>query len=56
MPVLRLAVRVEAWETPWANQHGSVRFLFRGEFLDRPLQKGEVIEIDASWLQGCDSG
>jgi hypothetical protein len=54
--VLRLGVRVEAWETPWSNQHGTARFLFRGQFLDQPLKKGEVVEINAAWLERCENG
>jgi len=52
--VTRLKVIVEAWETPWSNQHGAVGWLFRGKFLETPLKKGEVIEMDTTWLKKCD--
>jgi hypothetical protein len=54
--VTRLGVRAEDWDTPWSNAHGSAQMLFRGQFLDRPLKKGEIIEIDAIWLQRCEKG
>jgi len=51
--VLRIRLRVDDWETPWSHQHGSTGWLFRGHFLDQPLNKGEVIDMDASWLARC---
>ncbi len=52
--VLRVRVAVEAWETPWSNQHGTAAWLFRGHFLDQALNKGELIEMDSSWLERCE--
>jgi hypothetical protein len=52
--VLRIRLSVDEWETPWSHQHGSVGWLFRGYFLDTPLKKGEVIDMDASWLERCE--
>ena len=55
VPVLRVRVAVEAWETPWSSQHGTAGWLFRGQFLDTPLRRGEVIDMDASWLERCET-
>lgn len=52
--VLRVQVRVEEWETPWAPAHGTTGWLFRGHFLAEPLSKGKVIDMDATWLQRCE--
>jgi len=54
MDVLRVQVRVEEWETPWASAHGTTGWLFRGHFLAEPLSKGKVIDMDATWLQRCE--
>lgn len=54
VPVLRVRVLVEAWETPWSNQHGTAGWLFRGQFLNIPLRRGEIIDMDASWLERCE--
>lgn len=51
---LRLGMLVDAWETPWSYQHGTTGWLFRGYFLLTPLKKGEVIDMDASWLESCE--
>ncbi len=51
--VTRISVAVDAWETPWSSMHGTVGWLFRGHFLDQPLKKGELIDMDASWLVRC---
>ena len=53
VPVVRISVAVEAWETPWSNLHGTAGWLFRGYFLDKPLKKGDLIDMDASWLEYC---
>ena len=52
--VLRIRVAVEAWETPWSNQHGTAGWLFRGYFLDQALNKGALLEMDSSWLERCE--
>lgn len=54
--VLRIRLSVDEWETPWSHQHGTVGWLFRGYFLDTPLKKGEIIDMDASWLERCGPG
>ncbi len=51
--IRRVQVSIEEWETPWSIQHGSVGWLFRGKFLETPLQKGGLIDMDASWLVPC---
>jgi hypothetical protein len=51
--VTRIRVAVEDWETPWSYQHGTAGWLFRGQFLDQRLKKGELIDLDASWLEPC---
>ncbi|TMQ74555.1 hypothetical protein [Candidatus Accumulibacter phosphatis] len=55
VPVLRLRVAVEAWETPWSPQHGGIGWLYRGQFLDQKLYKGGVLDIDATWLAPCET-
>lgn len=52
--VLRIKISVIDWETPWSHPHGTTGWLFRGYFLDTPLKKGEVIDMDASWLEHCE--
>lgn len=54
VPVLRIHVAVEEWETPWSIQHGTVGWLFRGQFLNTPLRRGELIDMDATWLERCE--
>lgn len=51
--VLRVQVSVADWETPWADQHGTAGWLYRGQFLDQPLRKGALIDMQASWLERC---
>lgn len=53
--VMRAQVVVEDWETPWSHQHGSTGWLFRGQFLAQPLQRGGVIAMDIAWLQPCET-
>ncbi|MEI7431292.1 MAG: hypothetical protein WCL27_12625 [Betaproteobacteria bacterium] len=52
--VTRLRLAVEAWETPWSNQHGTAGWLFRGKFLDTFLKIGQELEMDATWLKRCE--
>jgi len=54
--VIRVQLAVEAWETPWSSQHGAGGWLFRGQFLDQTLRKGEIVDIDANWLEPCEAG
>ncbi|WP_313953618.1 hypothetical protein [Accumulibacter sp.] len=53
--VTRVQVTVSDWETPWSHQHGTTGWLFRGRFLDQALKKGEVIDMDAAWLERCEA-
>lgn len=52
--VVRVRLRVDEWETPWSSSHGTAGWLFRGHFLDQALKKGEVIDMDATWLERCE--
>ncbi len=54
--VIRLRVSIDDWETPWSHQHGTTGWLFMGRFLDQPLKKGAVIDMDAGWLESCEAG
>lgn len=54
--VLRVRLRVADWETPWSPQHGTTGWLYRGQFLDQPLEKGALIDVDAAWFERCESG
>jgi len=53
--VTRVQVVVDDWETPWSIQHGSVGWLFRGNFLGTELKKGKQLEMDANWIVRCDT-
>lgn len=53
--VTRAQLVVDDWETPWSHQHGNTGWLFRGQFLAQPLQRGKVIEMDTSWLVPCEA-
>lgn len=53
--VLRISMVVEDWETPWSNLHGTAGWLFRGQFLDKPLIRGALIDMDSSWLERCEA-
>lgn len=52
--VLRIRLSVNDWESPWSQQHGTTGWLFRGYFLDTPLKRDEIIDMDASWLERCE--
>ncbi|WP_303786257.1 hypothetical protein [Azovibrio restrictus] len=41
------------WETPWARSWASRGRLYRGMYLDQPLQPGIELEIDARLLVPC---
>jgi len=49
--VIRL--RIDDWETPFAQRTANAGRLHRGHYLDRPLVKGEEIELDADLLGAC---
>lgn len=54
--VMRVQVVVADWETPWSHQQGTTGWLFRGQFLNQTLKKGEVIDMDVTWLVPCEAG
>lgn len=47
-------LRVEEWETPWAKRTANAGRLYQGHFIDRALDKGVELEIEADLLSGCD--
>jgi hypothetical protein len=47
-------LRVQDWETPHGRKAASAGRLFRGMFIDRPLQKGMEIELEADLLGVCE--
>lgn len=47
-------LRVDDWETPHVRKAENTGRLYRGMFLDRPLQKGMEIELEADLLGPCD--
>ncbi len=48
-----LHVRVDDWETPWAKRAANSGRLYQGHYIDRPLQKGMELEVDANLLAAC---
>lgn len=48
-------VRIDDWETPWAKRAANTGRLYQGHFIDRPLQKGMEMEIEADLLGSCGS-
>ncbi len=55
LEVSRVSVVVDSWETPWSALHGTAGLLFRGNFMGHPLTKDSVVDIDATWLERCES-
>ena len=53
--VSRAQIVVDSWETPWSVQHGATGLLFRGSFMNQPLAKGVVVDIDTAWLEHCEA-
>lgn len=51
---IRIRMRVEDWETPWAPQHGRNGMLMKGHFLDTELKQGVELDIDGTLLLRCD--
>jgi len=47
-------VRVIDWETPHARKAENAGRLYRGNFIDRPLEKGMEIELEADLLAVCE--
>jgi len=52
---IRIRLRVDAWDTPWSNQHGHNGWLYRGHFLDTELKEGVVLDIDGTLLERCEA-
>ncbi len=50
--VVRL--RVTDWETPYGKKAENVGRLYRGMFIDRKLEKGMEIELEADLLEVCE--
>lgn len=48
-----MRLRVEEWETPWTKRAANANRLYQGHFIDRPLQKGMELEVEADLLGGC---
>lgn len=47
-------LRVADWETPHAKKAENAGRLYRGNFIDRPLEKGMDIELEADLLSPCE--
>jgi hypothetical protein len=48
-----VTVRVESWETPHAIRAANAGRLYRGMFIDQPLNKGLEVELEADLLGVC---
>lgn len=48
-------IRVEAWETPHEKKAANAGRLYRGNFIDRRLEKDMEIELEADLLGVCES-
>jgi hypothetical protein len=48
-----VALRVDEWDTPHARRAANAGRLYRGMFIDRELQKGMEIELEADLLGAC---
>lgn len=48
-------LRVDEWETPHARKAANAGRLYRGNFIDRKLEKGLEIELEANLLGVCES-
>lgn len=46
-------LRVDEWETPWAKRAANTGRLYQGHFIDKALQKGMELEIEADLLGTC---
>lgn len=47
-------IRVDSWETPHAVKMANAGRLYRGNFIDRKLDKGMEIELEADLLGVCE--
>ena len=47
-------IRVDSWETPHAVKMANAGRLYRGNFIDRKLEKGMEIELEADLLGVCE--
>ena len=48
-----VGLRVDEWDTPHARRAANAGRLYRGMFIDRELQKGMEIELEADLLGAC---
>ncbi len=48
-----VSLRVDSWETPHAARAANAGRLFRGMFIDQPLNKGLEVELEADLLRVC---
>lgn len=48
-------LRITDWETPYAKKAENAGRLYRGMFIDRKLEKGMEIELEADLLGVCES-
>jgi hypothetical protein len=46
-------LRVDSWETPHARNMANAGRLYRGMFIDTPLQQGMELELEADLLAAC---
>lgn len=47
-------IRVADWETPYAKKAENAGRLYRGMFIEKKLEKGMEIELEADLLRVCD--
>lgn len=47
-------LRVADWETPYERRYENAGRLYRGMFLDRQLEKGSEIELEADLVGACE--
>ena len=45
--------KVQEWETPWAKKMVNAGRLYQGQFIDRKLEKGQEMELEADLLEPC---
>ena len=48
-----VGLRVDAWDTPHARRAANAGRLYRGMYIDKELQKGMEIELEADLLGAC---
>lgn len=53
--VVRIRLRVDDWDTPWALQHGRNGMLMKGHFLDVELKEGIELDVAGTLLERCEA-